>query len=47
VCCRRSARHTDTPYDELLTSGTDRDHARRRVAGQVDEMLERWRMPSM
>lgn len=38
-----SVRHRDTPYDELLMSGVDRESARHRVADQVDAVLCRWR----
>ncbi|MCV6977743.1 DUF2293 domain-containing protein [Mycobacterium bourgelatii] len=38
-----SVRHVDTPYDELLMSGVDREAARHRVAAQVDAVLNRWR----
>jgi hypothetical protein len=40
-----SIRHADTRYDELLMEGIDRTEARRRIAGEVEEMLERWRAP--
>jgi hypothetical protein len=38
-----SVRHVDTPYDDLLMSGTDRPQARTLVRDQVDEVLEQWR----
>ena len=38
-----AVRHADTPYDELLMSGVDRDEARWRIESQVDEILESWR----
>lgn len=41
-----AVRHADTPYDELLMSGVDRDEARWRIQAQVEEILERWRQPA-
>jgi hypothetical protein len=41
-----AVRHADTPYDELLMSGVDRDEARWRIEIDVVEILERWRAPS-
>jgi hypothetical protein len=41
-----AVRHADTPYDELLMSGVDRDEARWRIESQVGEILERWRAPT-
>ena len=41
-----AVRHTDTPYDDLLMSGVDRDEARWRIEAQVEEILERWRAPT-
>lgn len=38
-----SVRHRDTPYDELLMSGTDRGEARERVADTVNTILDAWR----
>jgi hypothetical protein len=38
-----AVRHADTPYDDLLMSGIDRDEARWRIEAQVEEILERWR----
>ncbi|AVH59350.1 MULTISPECIES: DUF2293 domain-containing protein [Streptomyces] len=40
---RASARHTDTPYDQLLMSGVPRHEARRRIAATVEERLREWR----
>ena len=40
-----AVRHTDTPYDDLLMSGIDRDEARWRIESEVEEILERWRAP--
>src|SRR5262249_30098079 len=37
-----SARHQDTPYDELLRPGVARLGARDRVQDAVDEVLEMW-----
>lgn len=41
-----SVRHEDTPYDDLLMSGVDRDDARGRVRDQVHRVLDGWRKPS-
>jgi hypothetical protein len=41
-----AVRHADTPYDELLMAGVDRDEARWRIEDQVEEILERWRRPT-
>jgi hypothetical protein len=38
-----SIRHRDTPYDELLMSGIDRDEARYRVRADVDRVIDTWR----
>lgn len=38
-----SVRHIDTPYDELLMSGVERQDARCQVGAQVDEVLSSWR----
>jgi hypothetical protein len=38
-----AVRHNHTPYDELLASGVDRADARQQIAGQVEEMLAKWR----
>jgi hypothetical protein len=38
-----AVRHADTPYDELLMAGVDRDEARWRIEDAVGEVLERWR----
>jgi hypothetical protein len=40
-----SVRHEDTPYDDLLMSGIDRDDARDRVRDQVRRILDGWRGP--
>ena len=39
---RASVRHTETPYDALLMSGTPRHEARRRIAPAVDTRLSEW-----
>jgi hypothetical protein len=39
-----AVRHNHTPYDELLASGLDRADARQQIAGQVEEILARWRV---
>jgi hypothetical protein len=36
-------RHTETPYDELLAGGVDRQEARRRVEPLVQVVLDAWR----
>ncbi|MFF0016699.1 DUF2293 domain-containing protein [Streptomyces sp. NPDC005374] len=38
-----SVRHVDTPYDALLMSGVARHEARRRISGDVETVLRRWR----
>ena len=38
-----AVRHSHTPYDELLASGVDRADARQQIAGQVEEILAKWR----
>jgi len=38
-----SIRHQDTPYDNLLMDGTDRNEARELVRGEVDRVLDAWR----
>ena len=38
-----SVRHRDTPYDELLMTGTPREEARYRVRDEVAAVLETWR----
>jgi hypothetical protein len=40
-----SVRHQDTPYDDLLMSGLDRDSARSRVRDQLTRALDDWRTP--
>ena len=40
-----AVRHADTPYDELLMSGVDRDEARLHVRAAVERVLEDWRVP--
>jgi hypothetical protein len=42
LAVRAHVRHVHTPYDRLLTQGTDRGDARREVAAAVEAMLERW-----
>ena len=39
-----SVRHRDTNYDELLMAGIDRNEARQRVRGKVDQVIDAWRM---
>ncbi|MEW5941326.1 MAG: DUF2293 domain-containing protein [Chloroflexota bacterium] len=36
-------RHAETNYDELLSRGLDRSLARGKVAGEIEEVLERWK----
>jgi hypothetical protein len=38
-----AVRNEDTPYDELLMSGIDRELARAHVRTEVDRVLEGWR----
>ena len=38
-----SVRHVDTGYDGLLMSGVDRETARQRVRGRVEDVLSGWR----
>ncbi|HVY91692.1 MAG TPA: DUF2293 domain-containing protein [Bryobacteraceae bacterium] len=38
-----AVRHNHSNYDELLAAGIDRADARQRVAGEVDEILAKWR----
>jgi hypothetical protein len=40
-----SVRHRDTPYDDLLMSGTDRSLARNQVRDEVNRIMEAWRTP--
>ncbi|WP_409237590.1 DUF2293 domain-containing protein [Streptomyces sp. PA5.6] len=40
-----AARHTATPYDQLLMNGVPRGEARRRIAAAVDSTLRAWRAP--
>jgi hypothetical protein len=39
-----SVRHRDTPYDELLMSGVERDTARAQVRELVTRILDAWRL---
>ncbi len=38
-------RHTESKYDQLLAEGYDRQDARTQVAGDIDLVLERWKLP--
>jgi hypothetical protein len=38
-----AVRHRYTDYDALLARGVERSEARERIAGKIEEMLERWR----
>jgi hypothetical protein len=38
-----SVRHQDTPYDDLLMSGLDRDDARDQVRGHAQSIIDKWR----
>jgi hypothetical protein len=40
-----SVRHSDTGYDQLLTSGIPRAEARDRVRSDIQDVLEAWRRP--
>lgn len=46
LAVRAHVRHVRTGYDDLLMSGGDRDEARAQVAGEVEEVLVRWREPA-
>ena len=41
-----SARHEDTGYDELLMAGVPREQARERIRKDLEQVLERWRLPA-
>jgi hypothetical protein len=36
-------RHAETNYDELLSQGMERSFARREVAGEIEDVMERWK----
>ena len=36
-------RHAETGYDELLSRGMERWEARNKVAGRMDDVLDRWK----
>jgi hypothetical protein len=38
-----AVRHNHTEYDRLLASGVDREAARKRITGEVEEILAAWR----
>lgn len=38
-------RHAETRYDQLLADGYDRQDARALVAGDINQVLERWKVP--
>ncbi len=38
-------RHAETNYDRLLGGGYDRQDARAQVTGDIDRVLERWKLP--
>jgi hypothetical protein len=38
-----AVRHNHTEYDKLLASGVDREAARERITGEVEEILAAWR----
>jgi hypothetical protein len=40
-------RHAETEYDRLLARGFERFDARDRVAGAVDEVLQKWQAKSL
>jgi hypothetical protein len=44
LAVRAHVRHRHTRYDELLARGIDRGEARASVRGDVDEIVERWRV---
>lgn len=39
---RAHVRHAHTAYEELMRSGVERDVARWRVAGELEEVVRRW-----
>lgn len=43
LAVRAHVRHRHTAYDEYLMGGWDRDDARRAVAGEMEDVLARWR----
>lgn len=43
LAVRAAVRHRHTDYDELLMSGVERQEARDRVLGTVEDVLEKWR----
>lgn len=43
LAVRAAVRHHWTDYDDLLAHGMDRELARDRVAGSIEERVERWR----
>lgn len=43
LAVRAHVRHEHTRYDELLIKECERHEARSAVAGEVDDVLERWR----
>ena len=43
LAVRAHVRHAHTPYDRLLAKGLDRLDCRRAVAGEVEDILTRWR----
>ena len=38
-----AVRHNHTGYDKLLANGVDREAARERIIGEVEEILAAWR----
>ncbi|WP_436522522.1 DUF2293 domain-containing protein [Actinoplanes sp. HUAS TT8] len=38
-----SIRHVDTPYDEMVMNGVERDEARERIRAEIDRVLDRRR----
>jgi hypothetical protein len=38
-----AVRHNHTEYDKLLARGVDREAARERITGEVEEILAAWR----
>ena len=43
LAVRASVRHENTDYDQLLMAGVARDDARRRIADDVDRIVDGWR----
>ncbi|MBL8176620.1 MAG: DUF2293 domain-containing protein [Bryobacterales bacterium] len=42
LAVRAAVRHADTPYDEWLAGGMDREQARHRVSSLVEDLMRSW-----